>query len=115
MEINKILEEMHREKEQLSEAIVSLERLAAGKRKGRGRPPAWMALARVSASAPNDGVDPLAARTRISKNKNKGSSLPAQEIWGASPSSLGHHVSGAPTATCSNVPVDQYDPMENRP
>ena len=45
LEIGKVLAEMRREKEQLDGAILSLERLAAGKQKGRGRPPAWMALA----------------------------------------------------------------------
>jgi hypothetical protein len=43
MDISKILAEMRLEREQLGEAILSLERLAAGGAKRRGRPPAWMA------------------------------------------------------------------------
>jgi hypothetical protein len=42
MDINKILAELRLEREQLGEAILSLERLAAGGAKRRGRPPAWM-------------------------------------------------------------------------
>jgi hypothetical protein len=43
MDISKILAEMRLERERLEEAILSLERLAAGGAKRRGRPPAWMA------------------------------------------------------------------------
>jgi hypothetical protein len=43
MDINKILAELRLEREQLGEAILSLERLAAAGAKRRGRPPAWMA------------------------------------------------------------------------
>jgi hypothetical protein len=43
MDINKILADLRLEREQLGEAILSLERLAAGGAKRRGRPPAWMA------------------------------------------------------------------------
>src|ERR1035438_4010911 len=42
MDISKILEELRLEREQLGEAILSLERLATGGAKRRGRPPAWM-------------------------------------------------------------------------
>ena len=43
MDISKILAEMCLERERLGEAILSLERLASGGTKRRGRPPAWMA------------------------------------------------------------------------
>ncbi len=40
----KILEELRRERDLLGEAIVAMERLAAGQRgKRRGRPPKWLA------------------------------------------------------------------------
>jgi hypothetical protein len=42
MDINKMLAELRLEREQLAEAISTLERLAAGGVKRRGRPPAWM-------------------------------------------------------------------------
>ena len=52
MDINKILVELRLEHEQLGEAILSLERLAAGGAKRRGRPPAWMAKGVVPGLAP---------------------------------------------------------------
>jgi len=42
MEIEKMLTELRTERENLEQAIVTLERLAAGRGKRRGRPPAWM-------------------------------------------------------------------------
>jgi len=42
MNLNKILEDLRREREQIDEAILSLERLAAGSGPRRGRPPAWL-------------------------------------------------------------------------
>jgi hypothetical protein len=42
LDINKILAGLRLEHEQLGEAIVSIERLAMGGAKRRGRPPAWL-------------------------------------------------------------------------
>ncbi len=42
MNLTTILEELRREREQIDEAILSLERLAAGSGPRRGRPPAWL-------------------------------------------------------------------------
>ncbi len=42
MDVIKILAELRQEKQQLGETIASLERLALGGAKRRGRPPAWM-------------------------------------------------------------------------
>lgn len=42
MDVSKILDELRQEREQLEEAILSLERLARGRGKRRGRPPSWM-------------------------------------------------------------------------
>jgi hypothetical protein len=42
MDITKILGELKAEREQIEEAILSLERLAQGRGRRRGRPPAWM-------------------------------------------------------------------------
>ena len=44
MDVSKILVELRQEREQLEEAIISLERLARGRGRRRGRPPAWMSL-----------------------------------------------------------------------
>jgi hypothetical protein len=49
MDITKILEELRLERDQLDEAILSLERLAAGGRR-RGRPPAWIAAVKQTAA-----------------------------------------------------------------
>jgi len=42
MDVSKILNELKAEREQIEEAILSLERLARGRGRRRGRPPAWM-------------------------------------------------------------------------
>jgi hypothetical protein len=42
VDVNKILLELRQEREQIEDAIISLERLARGRGKRRGRPPAWM-------------------------------------------------------------------------
>jgi len=42
MDVTKILAELKSEREQIEEAILSLERLAQGRGRRRGRPPAWM-------------------------------------------------------------------------
>jgi len=49
MDVTKILDELRQEREQLEEAILSLERLASGQGRRRGRPPAWMVEARKRA------------------------------------------------------------------
>ena len=42
MDINKAVDELRQERERIEEAIMSLERLATGRRRGPGRPQAWM-------------------------------------------------------------------------
>jgi hypothetical protein len=42
MDVTKILAELRDERAQIEEAILSLERLAQGRGKRRGRPPAWL-------------------------------------------------------------------------
>jgi hypothetical protein len=42
MDVSKILTELREERQQIEEAIVSLERLVRGRGKRRGRPPAWL-------------------------------------------------------------------------
>ena len=67
LDINKILEELRQEREQLGQAILSLERLALGGAKRRGRPPLWMAAAKASAP-----VAKKRGRPPGSKNKSGG-------------------------------------------
>ncbi len=45
MDVGKILSDLRQERDQLEEAILSLERLARGQGKRRGRPPSWLAEA----------------------------------------------------------------------
>jgi|HubBroStandDraft_5_1064220.scaffolds.fasta_scaffold949625_1 hypothetical protein len=42
MDVSKILSELQAERAQIEEAILSLEKLARGRGKRRGRPPAWL-------------------------------------------------------------------------
>ena len=42
MDVNKMLTELRQEREQIEQAIIILERLARGRGKRRGRPPAWL-------------------------------------------------------------------------
>ena len=62
MDVTKILTELRQERAQLEEAILSLERLASGRGRRRGRPPAWMTEAKK--------------RGRPVGSKNKTSSTP---------------------------------------
>ena len=52
MDVTKILAELRQERDQLEEAILSLERLALGRGRRRGRPPAWMAVAKKRGRPP---------------------------------------------------------------
>jgi hypothetical protein len=67
MEIDKILEELRQERAQLDEAILSIERLALGQGKRRGRPPSWMALAKSAKTTTK-----RRGRPSGTKNKNTG-------------------------------------------
>lgn len=42
MDVDKMLAELRLEREQIEEAILTLERLARGRGRRRGRPPAWL-------------------------------------------------------------------------
>ena len=43
MDVAKMLADLRQEREAVEEAILTLERLARGRGKRRGRPPAWLA------------------------------------------------------------------------
>jgi len=66
MDVTKIIAELRQEREQIEEAIISLERLARGRGRRRGRPPAWLAVANKKRGRPPG-----------SKNKPQGLSKPA--------------------------------------
>lgn len=58
MDIADVLAELRSERDQLEEAILSLERLAAGQGKRRGRPPAWMVAAKQATVTKRRGRPP---------------------------------------------------------
>ena len=70
MNLTKILDDLRREREQIDEAILSLERLAAGSPR-RGRPPAWLKAHQ------RKGRPPVAAKNSgksVSANSGKSAS-----------------------------------------
>jgi hypothetical protein len=73
MDVTKILAELKAEREQIEEAIISLERLARGRGKRRGRPPSWL--------SPSDEETVAAPKRRGrppgSKNKVQAVAAPA--------------------------------------
>lgn len=60
MDVTKILAELRQEREQIEEAIISLERLARARGKRRGRPPAWLAEAKKRGRPPLSTAKPKA-------------------------------------------------------
>jgi len=61
MDVSKILAELKSEREQIEQAILSLERLAHGRGRKRGRPPAWMA----EVSAPKRRGRPPGSKNKV--------------------------------------------------
>ena len=68
MDIGNILVELRQERDQVTEAIMCIERMAVGHQKRRGRPPAWVVSARQRT--------PTKKRGRPAGRKN----LPKKEI-----------------------------------
>jgi len=67
MNLNNMLSELRSELQHLEEAILVIQRLAAGGAKRRGRPPKWMASEAESAgvaSTPTRKRKPFSAATR---------------------------------------------------
>ncbi len=55
MDVDKIIAELRREREQIEEAIEALDRLAQGRGKRRGRRPGWMKEAEERRKAQESG------------------------------------------------------------
>ncbi len=66
MDIMKMLADLRQERAAIEEAIVTLERLARGQGKRRGRPPAWMAALKKK----QEGPEKPAAKRRGRPPKN---------------------------------------------
>jgi hypothetical protein len=60
MNLTKILTDLRQEREQIDEAILSLERLAAGSGPRRGRPPAWLKAQKKKGRVPGTKEAPAA-------------------------------------------------------
>lgn len=66
MDVAKILADLRQEREQIEEAILSLERLASGRGRRRGRPPRWMAEAKKRGRPPaKKGKSESAPKTAV--------------------------------------------------
>ena len=79
-----MLAELRLEREQLEEAILTLERLARGRGRRRGRPPAWLKDATAAVSMVENGQSDIVAipseprrrgRPRGSKTKHTSQSV----------------------------------------
>lgn len=71
LDISKILDELRKELEQVEEAILSMERLAIGTGRRRGRPPAWMSKLKQDERHKDDehGKDGPGARDKATRSK----------------------------------------------
>jgi hypothetical protein len=54
LDVDKMLAELRLEREQIEEAILTLERLARGRGRRRGRPPGWLKDAAASLGVEDD-------------------------------------------------------------
>ena len=79
MDVTRILAELRAERAQLEEAILSLERLARGRGKRRGRPPAWIA----NESSEGSGGTPSAAEAPKRRGRPPGSKNKTAAVMGA--------------------------------
>jgi hypothetical protein len=71
MDINKMLSELRLEGQQIEEAIITLERLARGRGRRRGRPPAWMSQIKRRGRPPGSKNRPKNDNRMKSENRSK--------------------------------------------
>lgn len=76
MDVTKILAELRQEREQIEQAILSLEMLARGRGRKRGRPPAWMS--QMTAAAPKRRGRPPGSKNKTTANGNNSGTQAAQ-------------------------------------
>ncbi len=60
MDVTKMLADLRQEREAIEEAIITLERLARGRGKRRGRPPAWLSEVKKRGRPPGSKNKPIA-------------------------------------------------------
>ncbi len=63
MDVDKMLAELRLEREQIEEAILTLERLARGRGRRRGRPPSWLKDASATEEADAENPSEASAAT----------------------------------------------------
>ena len=73
MDVSKILEQLKEERDQLEAAIVTLERLALGRGKRRGRPPTWMVEARNRTKSGDEVSGATVIEAAVSSKGSRGS------------------------------------------
>lgn len=61
LDVDKMLADLRLEREQIEEAILTLERLARGRGRRRGRPPSWLKEATAAVTAAESNGDVVAA------------------------------------------------------
>jgi hypothetical protein len=66
MDVTRMLQELRSEREAVEQAIMTIERLALGRGRRRGRPPAWMSAVQTGQAAA-----PAKRRGRPAGSKNK--------------------------------------------
>jgi hypothetical protein len=74
MDVSKILTELRHEREQIEQAILSLEMLARGRGRKRGRPPAWMS--QMAATAPKRRGRPPGSKNKTTTQAESNSHQP---------------------------------------
>ena len=71
--MDKMLAELRLEREQIEEAILTLERLARGRGRRRGRPPGWLKdAANATSLLSEEGVDELNGNGHSGEPKRRG-------------------------------------------
>jgi hypothetical protein len=72
LDIDKMLAELRVEREQIEEAILTLERLARGRGRRRGRPPSWLKEAAGSVADLDDGQQPNGSVAHAAEPRRRG-------------------------------------------
>jgi hypothetical protein len=78
MDVTKILADLRQEREQIEQAILSLEMLARGRGRKRGRPPAWMS--QLNAKVPKRRGRPAGSKNKASAATTTGSAPPKTAV-----------------------------------
>jgi hypothetical protein len=78
LDVDKMLAELRLEREQIEEAILTLERLARGRGRRRGRPPSW--LKEATAAVSSGGEEGAADATGEPKRRGRPPGVKKQQL-----------------------------------